>query len=80
MLINPTTLPLDSTSMPEPTESMPPLFIKIILSQMSRLVTFKLVNVPVIDKVSARISLTLKIFPIDKLPATDKLLFMDTSL
>ena len=46
---------------------------------MSKLVTFKWVNVPVIDNVSARMSLTNNVFPILTFPPTDKLSFNEAS-
>ena len=65
--------------MPDPVESTPPLFIRIKLSQMSKLVTFKCVNVPVIENVSARMSLTYNVLPILRFPPTDASLLKDTS-
>ena len=70
---------LDSISIPDPTVSIPPLFSRIKLSQMSKLITFNCVNVPVIENVSAFMSLTYNDFPILRFPPTDKSPFIELS-
>ena len=55
-MIKATIFPFSSTSIPEPLDSTPPLFNRITLSHISKLVTLRWVNVPVIESVLARIS------------------------
>ena len=70
---------LDSISIPDPTVSTPPLLSRIKLSQISKLITLILVNVPVIENVSALMSLTYNDFPILIFPPTDKSPFIEES-